>query len=72
MDNATRGFLEWLLDKGLEIKDIAKEVLWIENEIPLQSPRDLVLGYVIGLFDGATRLTTLKQTKTRKLEEEDN
>ncbi len=66
MDNATRGLIEWLLDQGLKIKDVAKEVLWVEDEIPLQSRRDLVLGYMLGLFDGAARLRVMERTKKAK------
>jgi len=64
MDDATRGYLESVVDEDLRC-NLSKDILWIKDKIPIQSFRDLVLGYTIGMFN-AISLTAIRQ-KSRQM-----
>ena len=49
MDERVRGYIESMFDRGMK-REFASAIGWIEQEMPISSLRDLILGYVLGTF----------------------
>lgn len=70
LDRRTRGFIEKGLDEVLET-DITNGMRWIPDIMPLRSPEELALGYVLGSLTGwahnvikIRRIARISKTKT--------
>jgi hypothetical protein len=64
-----RGFLEQIFDDFLVDLDVAiEDISWIEEQMPLTSKRDLVVGFSVGSM-GALAFTLTEVSKRKKLSE---
>ena len=69
-----RGFLESILDDALQEKEeegFVAGIEWVQQEIPISSLRELVLGYVIGALEAICyAVATVRKRLSKKEEKE--
>lgn len=67
MEERMRGAIEKDLDEILRDENLVTKIGWVENEIPLKSKRDLVLGYLIGTLETySLALSAIIESKSSK------
>lgn len=66
MDNETRGTIENSLDGIIRNADIEDIAGWIEEEYPITSVTDLVLGYILGSLARFAYQTVLMEKWNKK------
>jgi hypothetical protein len=78
LDAETRGLIEkgidTMLQEASQEDGLKQEVKWVEDEILIKSPRDLMIGWLLGWMQAFSQSICLlaKRRFTEKQEEEDN
>ena len=68
MDWKTREHIEKSLDEMIEKPNLVKSIEWLRKQVPIASPRELALGYVIGFLE-AYSLGVISSAEKRTLTE---
>ena len=55
LDERARGYLESAIDELIQQTEIIPSIQWVQQELPISSLRDLVLGYAIGSLETLLR-----------------
>lgn len=71
MDKETRGVIENALDEGIEGSNVKDIIDWVQDGmIPIGSPEDLALGYMLGSLARLAHRIALGDKITKKMDKE--
>lgn len=72
MDEAVRGYIEKQIDNAMR-EEVFQYVEWVQNEIPISSLRDSMIGYLVGALQVLAESSALfvMRRRGRTTEEED-